>query len=102
MKYNMSFLQEVEQGVWRLKVLVQPGAGKDKIAGVHADRIKVMVRAPAVDNKANRALCFFLSRCLGVKKSQVRIYKGFTARKKEVLVFQTPVSAFEELLPEQE
>lgn len=64
-----------------LLVKVVPNAKKEGV--VEEDgRLKVYVRAPAVDGKANKAVIEALSEFLGVKKSKVRIARGETLREK--------------------
>ncbi len=100
--YALQFVDQLEPDVWRLRITVQPGAKNDALAGIMGQRIKVMVKAPPVDGKANKSVCLFLSHLLGVKKSQVQILKGFSSRHKDVLVLQAHESAFEALLAGQD
>lgn len=48
--------------------------------------MKIRLNAPAVDNKANKALTAFLAKALGVKKSQIVIEAGQTNRRKRLAV----------------
>ena len=45
------------------------------------------VTAPAVEGKANAAVCAFLAKQLGVAKNKVQIVKGKGSRDKVVRVF---------------
>lgn len=65
-----------------LNVHVQPRAGKDEIAGLHGDRLKIRVKAPPVDGKANRYLIDFLADVFGVAKRDVVLLAGETGRDK--------------------
>ncbi|WP_291322456.1 DUF167 domain-containing protein [Desulfonatronospira sp.] len=91
----MQFLEKMEPGSWRLRVRVKPGAARDEILGLHGGRIKISIKAPPVDGKANKTLCSFLSRCLGVGKKQVFIERGRGSRNKDILVRGVPESVFE-------
>ncbi len=71
---------------WLLQVRAQPGAKKSETAGKQAGRLRVRVAAPAVDNKANKALAAFIAEALGLRASQVRVVRGETAREKTLLV----------------
>ncbi len=102
MDFTPPYVEKIEPGIWRLKITVQPGAKDDAVAGILGKRIKVLVKAPPVDGKANKSVCLLLSRLLGVKKSQVQISKGFSSRHKDVLVFHAHESAFETLLAGQD
>jgi uncharacterized protein len=57
-------------------VRVQPRASKDEIAGEIGGTLKVRLRAPAVEGRANEALIEFLARLLKTPKSAVRILSG--------------------------
>ncbi len=73
-------------GLWRVQVRVVPGARKDAVDGVHDGRLKLRLTAPAVDNKANKALVAFAARLFQVKKSGVSIAGGEKCREKTLLV----------------
>lgn len=80
------FLEKINDSTWRIKVLVQPGARINEVAGRHGDRIRIRIQAPPVNGKANRYLCSFLAEILGIRKKQLSVEKGLTARKKSMLV----------------
>ena len=65
---------------------VQPGAKKTEIAGEYQGCIKIRLNAPAVDNKANKALMAYVAKLLKVKKSQVVIESGLTNRRKRLVI----------------
>ena len=67
-----------------LSVRVQPRASKDEIAGVMEGALKVRLQAPALEDRANIALCEFLARVLKTPKSAVRILSGHRSRVKRV------------------
>jgi uncharacterized protein (TIGR00251 family) len=67
-------------------VRVQPRASKDEIAGVSEGALKVRLRAPAFENRANDALIVFLAALLKTPKSAVRILAGERSRRKRVEV----------------
>lgn len=64
-----------------LKVRAVPNAKTEKIEESE-DGIKVRVRQPAVDGKANEAVIEAVSKHLGVRKSKVRIARGQKSRDK--------------------
>lgn len=80
---DLSFLEPVSGGI-RLKIQVQPGASKSEIAGLHAGRLKVRIKSPPVDGKANTALVEFFADVFGVGKSWVKLIAGVSARSKTV------------------
>ena len=69
-----------------IKVHIQPGAKKNEIAGRHGDAIKIRLKAPPVDGKANDELKGFLAQALGVKRSDNEIRSGLASRQKIVSV----------------
>ncbi len=67
-----------------LAVRVQPRASKDEIAGEMNGALKVRLRAPAVEDRANEALIEFLAQLLKTPKSAVRILTGERSRMKRI------------------
>ena len=67
-----------------LSVRLQPRASKDEIAGEMAGELKVRLRAPAVEDRANEALVEFLAQLLKRPKSAVRILSGERSRTKRI------------------
>src|SRR6202048_3442376 len=78
-------LQKIE-GAVILPVRVHPRASKDEIAGVMGGALKVRLRAPAVGDRANEALCEYLAELLKTPKAAVRILSGHHSRSKRVEV----------------
>ncbi len=71
-------------GTLFFRVRVQPRASKDEIAGEMGGAIKVRLRAPAVEDRANEALVEFLAELLKTSKSAVRIQSGARSRTKRI------------------
>ena len=65
----------------RIEVKVIPKAKRDRVYEEDG-KLKVYVRAPAIDNRANRALIEVLARHFNVKKRSIRIVKGERSREK--------------------
>lgn len=65
-------------------VRVLPRASKDEIAGEMGGALKVRLRAPAVEDRANEALVEFLAGLLKTPKSAVRILSGDRSRTKRI------------------
>jgi uncharacterized protein (TIGR00251 family) len=78
-------LQKRDGGVI-FPVRVQPRASKDEIAGVMSGALKVRLRAPALEGRANDALCEYLAQLLKTPKTAVRILSGHHSRSKRVEV----------------
>lgn len=68
------------------QVRVQPRASRDEIAGVVGGALKVRLRAPALEDRANVALCEYLATLLKTPKSAVRILSGDRSRIKRIEV----------------
>lgn len=66
----------------KLNIYVQPGAKKTSFEGLHGDAIKIKIKAPPQDGKANEELIEFISDKLGIKKSRVKISHGEKSRNK--------------------
>jgi len=65
-------------------VRVQPRASKDEIAGEMGGALKVRLRAPAVEDRANEALVEFLAELLKTSRSAVSILSGERSRVKRI------------------
>jgi len=77
-------IKETKEGTLLL-VYVQPKAKKNAVEGIDEwrGRLKVKVKAPPVEGKANKELVKFFSKLLG---TEVEIVKGETSREKDLLV----------------
>jgi uncharacterized protein (TIGR00251 family) len=69
-----------------LTVKVQPRAAADAIAGFDPDWLRIRLRAPPVDGKANAALSVFLAQALGLPTRAVIILSGATGRLKRIRI----------------
>lgn len=67
-------------------VKLVPRASKSEITGIEGDAVKMRVKAPPVEGKANEALIRFLADVLDVSRSQVEIVSGHASRKKVVRI----------------
>jgi uncharacterized protein (TIGR00251 family) len=72
------------EGTVAFLVRVQPRASKDEIAGEMAGALKVRLRAPAVEGRANEALVEFLAELLKTPRSAVRLLSGERSRTKRM------------------
>jgi len=69
-----------------LNVHVVPNAKIDKVVGEHGGAIKIKLRAPAMDGKANAALIAFLAGKLRIARPQIVIERGLKSREKIVRI----------------
>ena len=71
-----------------IAVYAQPRASRTAVVGIHDGRLKIALRAPPVDGKANEALIQHLAERLGVSQGDIRVVSGATGRRKRVLASQ--------------
>ena len=69
-----------------LRVHIVPNAKQNKVVGEHGDAIKVKLRAPAVEGKANAALRCFLAVELKISERQIAIERGHKSREKLIRI----------------
>lgn len=69
-----------------LTLHIQPGASRTECAGVHGDAHRIRLAAPPVDGRANAALVAFLADAFGVRRRDVEIVSGSSARRKIVRI----------------
>ena len=67
-------------------VRVQPRASRDEISGVVEGALKIRLRAPALENRANEALRELLAALLKRPKTAVRILSGDRSRIKRIVI----------------
>ncbi|MDR2801208.1 MAG: DUF167 domain-containing protein [Desulfovibrio sp.] len=80
------FIRQTGEKEWQILVHVLPGAKKSEISGIRNGRLCLRVAAPAVENKANKALLAFAAGVLGIRSSALSIASGTNARQKLLLV----------------
>jgi hypothetical protein len=69
-----------------LRFHVVPNAKSDEVVGEHGDAIKIKLRAPAVEGKANAALRCFLAVELNIPKSAIILEHGQRSRHKVIRI----------------
>jgi uncharacterized protein (TIGR00251 family) len=69
-----------------LRLRVQPRAGRTAFAEPMGDALKVKLKAPPVDGRANAELARFIAESFGVARAQVEVIRGKQARTKQVRV----------------
>jgi len=77
-------IKESKEGVI-LQIYVQPKAKKNEVEGIDEwrKRLKVKVKAPPIEGKANKEVVKFFSKLFG---AEVLIIRGETGREKDLLV----------------
>jgi len=70
----------------RLEVKVIPGASRDEVVGMLGAAVKIKLRAPPVEGRANEALLEFLAERLALPRRAVSLAHGDTSRHKVLLI----------------
>jgi uncharacterized protein (TIGR00251 family) len=90
--------QATEKGTAVFEVRVQARASKDEVVGEMDGALKMRLRAPAVEGRANEALREFLGQLLKRPKSAVRILAGQRSKTKRVEISGVSAAEIEALL----
>ncbi|KAH8301088.1 hypothetical protein KR018_007511 [Drosophila ironensis] len=69
-----------------IQILAKPGAKQNGITGIGPEGVGVQIAAPPSEGEANAELVKFLSKVLGLRKSDVSLDKGSRSRNKIILV----------------
>jgi hypothetical protein len=69
-----------------IRVHVIPNAKVDQVVGEHGDAIKIKLRAPAVEGKANTALRRFLAERLSIPQRAIVLERGERSRDKMIRI----------------
>lgn len=80
-----------QQGNLVLYCHIQSNASKDEFSGEFNQRIKIRIKAQAIEGKANKQIIAFLSKSFGVSKSQIIIEKGVNNKQKTILI-ENPIT----------
>jgi uncharacterized protein (TIGR00251 family) len=78
-------LQQQSDGVM-LPVRVQPGARRNGIVGAHGGALKIAVTQAPEKGKANEGVVEELCAALKLRRAQVELISGATARQKRFLI----------------
>lgn len=81
-----------------LHVRVQPKASRDAIAIETDGRIRVALTAPPVDGEANKALCSFAAKRLGIPRRRISLISGEKSREKTLLISGAHLENIEAIL----
>ena len=69
-----------------LRVHIIPNAKIDKVSGKYNSAIKIKLRAPALDGKANAALRRFLAERLSIPQRAIVLERGERSRDKVIRI----------------
>jgi uncharacterized protein (TIGR00251 family) len=65
-----------------LSVQISPNASRSEVVGWIGDKLKIKIKAPAVEGKANAELLRFVAEKAGVRPNRVTILRGEISRAK--------------------
>jgi uncharacterized protein (TIGR00251 family) len=82
-----------------LRVYLQPGASKNEVYreyGEYGDpvRLKIKIKSPPIDGKANKGLIDFLAKTLNIRKSEIVFLRGELSRSKDLIVDAPPCDVY--------
>ena len=69
-----------------LQVQVQPRAKLDAITGVKGDRLKIRLKAPPVEGRANEHLVTYLTKLFDVPRRHVVLERGEASKRKQLRI----------------
>ena len=93
---TQNFYKEQENGIF-LKIKAVPNSSKNEICGLYEDALKVKIKAPAVENKANEELVKFFSKLLKVPKSSIILKTGGTSKLKTLYINGCTIDKFKDV-----
>ena len=65
---------------------VQPNASRTAVAGMYGAELKIALKAPPVDGRANKELCRFFAETFGLSSTSAQVVAGQTSRKKKIFL----------------
>jgi uncharacterized protein len=68
----------------RFSAVIQTKSSQNEVAGVHDNSLKIRLVSPPVDGAANKTCINFLSKCMDVNRSKVRIVAGLSNKNKTI------------------
>ncbi len=80
-----------------LPVKVAPHASRSEVTGWLEDTLKIRLKAPPVDGKANTELCRFLASALELPKTAVTLVSGTSSRQKRVKISGLSLAAVQKI-----
>ena len=77
---------------------VLPNAPKNEVIGEYNGALKIKIKSPPVDGKANAEITAFLANQLALPKKRVEILKGDKSKQKKVLILGLSIAQIRSLL----
>lgn len=89
---DLPFLRIEKTGAVIVDVHVMPNAPQTLVQGLHDGALRIRLKAPPVDGKANQELLAWLARELKVPRASIELIRGDSARRKQLRVAQASVA----------
>lgn len=90
---GMAFARAAKTGGFIIDIQVMPNANKTQLDGLYGGddpanpmALKLKLKAPPVDGKANEALIKWLASELGIARSSLELMRGQTSRRKQIRI----------------
>lgn len=80
-----SFMWECREGLF-IRIHCQPRAKRTEVAGTFGESLKVRLKSPPVDGKANQEAQSLLADIFNVSRGDVTLVKGERSREKAFLI----------------
>jgi uncharacterized protein (TIGR00251 family) len=82
----MTWYRWIDNKTLILDLRIQPRAKQNEIADIMANRLRIRIKSPPVDGKANNALVKFLAQQFGVAAAKVELISGQNKRDKRFAI----------------
>jgi uncharacterized protein (TIGR00251 family) len=86
------------QSETRIAIKAIPNASKDEIVGWLGDAIKIRVRQPPENGKANRNICLLLANHLKISEKNITIVAGSTSPRKTIAIQNCSIHTIKSLI----
>ncbi|XP_056021641.1 UPF0235 protein C15orf40 homolog [Ostrea edulis] len=94
-------IRQNSDGTVSVMILAKPGAKQTAITDITQDSVGVQISAPPVDGEANTELVKFMSKTLGIRKSDVVLNRGSKSRTKLLVITGKSRDEVEEMIRSQ-
>ncbi len=81
-----------EPGRWWIRLAVQPGATHTRVVGLFDGCLKLQIKAPPIEGRANEAVIAWLAERLSLPRGSIRLTSGEHSRRKR-LELDSPLSS---------
>ena len=77
---------QMQDGGIAVSCHVQPNASKNAVTGMYGPELKVLLKTPPVDGKANKELCRYFAELFDLPGSRVKLLSGPASRRKRIWI----------------